>query len=131
VGPLPECHWPSSVIPPTPSGALAAGSVGRTYLFCESALSGAGSETYVCASDGGVVCVPGRGERCVMACPVNQYAVVTSPPTGATLGYSADADVIYPNPPAGCTGPLAAFLAAMNRYQGSEPLPTVQCCPCD
>jgi hypothetical protein len=66
-----------------------------------------------------------------MACTVNQYAVATSPPDPATPGYIADADVIYPDPPPGCTQPLDAFVTAMNRDPDTEGWPTVECCPCE
>jgi hypothetical protein len=136
-GPLPECHWPSTILPPVPDGGIAIGSIHRTALVCgavtlSSWQSGGGEDD--CGSSG-TSCseLPGLGP-CVMACEGDQYAVMTIAvgsddfPPGE---FPPDADYVSPSLVSGCTPPLRAYDTIMSRYFSSEPPPSVACCPCE
>lgn len=137
-GALPACHWPSTVLPVVPDGGVAAGSVARAYLFCGGVpFDGGIGASELCVSESSSTCTPPDGgaflggppdELCVMACMPAQYAVLTLDPFSYERGI--DADVIFPQAPGGCTGVQSSFAKAVSRVGSSEPLSSLQCCPC-
>jgi len=141
-GPLPVCNWPPTILPRTPDGGIAVGSIARAVLFCGGTpFDGGetGSEWCVSESsatctwpDGGAHLVGPPDEPCVMACSPTQYAVLTADPFDFGPGSpSLDADIIYPQEPSGCRGVRSAFTQAMSHTAYAEQPPSVRCCPCD
>ena len=68
---------------------------------------------------------------CIMGCKPDQYAVTSFEPFFVEPMTAADADILHPSLPAGCTGTLPAVTYIISHTGFAEGPPEVSCCPCE